>query len=261
MNKGDNPMQIKKGVILAAGYGTRLLPITKSIPKPMLPILNRPAIDYIVEEALSSGIEEIAIVCNHKEEVLHSYFHGQKNIHFIHQPQLQGAANALWHAFSFVNGENFALFFGDELTYSNEKTCISQLIDIWKEHPHSIVTGVESDTKENLSQYNVLSIDRTEISKKLFIKEIIEKPSVEKVFPSSYTSIGRFIMPYSIFDILKNAPKEPKEEVPLTPLFNAYAKQGALIGYYFDGKRFDIGTPEKWLKTNVELAKISNFYI
>lgn len=254
-------MSIKKGVILAAGYGTRLLPITKSIPKPMLPIWNRPAIDYIVEEAFASGIEELAIVCNYKEEVLQSYYKDNKQIHFIHQSNLNGTANAVWTSYPFVEGENFALFFGDEITHSDSQPCISQLIEVWKDHPHSIVTAVESTTKENLSQYNALSIDRTEIPKKMFIKNIIEKPSLEGQFPSSYTSIGRYIMPFTIFDVLKNAPNTSKKEILLTPLFNAFAEKGLFIGHYFDGKRFDIGTTEKWLKSNIELSKILGFYI
>lgn len=246
---------IKKGIILAAGIGSRLFPLTKSIPKPMLPVVDRPAIEFIIEEAIQSGIEEIAIVCNHKEEVLIDYFSGRTNIYFYHQPNTYGTSYALKSAIDFIDNDPFALFLGDEIINS-PTPCIKQLISNYESSKMVALTGVESVTEELLMQYNCISFDEI-VSKNLLITSIVEKPKVN--FLSSYTSVGRYIISgNNVIPYLKDLPLQTEEEIPLTNYFSTLAETKRFYGYIYEGRRFDIGTKEKWLSTNFELNKIIN---
>lgn len=246
---------IKKGIILAAGIGSRLYPLTKSIPKPMLPVVDRPAIDFIVEEAIQSGIEEIAIVCNHREEVLKDYFSGQTKIYFFHQSNIFGTSYALKAALDFIDNEPFALFLGDEIVNSSTP-CIKQLITNYEPTRMDALTGVESVSKELLTQYNCISFDEIE-DDTLIINNIVEKPKTD--FLSSYTSIGRYIISGNkIIPYLNHLPPKTEIEIPLTNYFSTLSETKRFYGHIYNGRRFDIGSKEKWLNTNLELDKIIN---
>lgn len=249
-------MKVKKGIILAAGKGTRLRPLTTSIPKAMLPVVNKPVIDYIIEEALASGLTEIAVVCNYQKEVLYHYLKHRPYIHFIEQPNFGGTALALKSAIDFIDGEDFSLFLGDEIVTSLSTPCMAQLLSVFYHYQQQkVITGIESVSKELLKEYNVLSIDRTEVSRIAFIKDIIEKPTTDSELHSSYTSIGRYVIPHTITPYLSDLEVDAASEIPLTSYFKKLTTTEEFIGYYFDGKRYDIGSIDKWMNTNIQLHK------
>lgn len=249
-------MKIKKGIILAAGKGTRLRPLTTSIPKAMLPVVNKPVIDYIIEEALTSGLTEIAVVCNYQKDVLYHYLKDRPYIHFIEQPNYGGTALALQSAIEFIDGEDFCLFLGDEIVTSPSIPCMAQLLSVFHHYEQqNVITGIESVSKELLKEYNVLSIDRTEVSRITFIKDIIEKPTLDSELCSSYTSIGRYVIPHTITPYLRELEVDETNEIPLTSYFKSLATADQFIGYYFEGTRYDIGSINKWMNTNINLYK------
>ena len=248
-------MKIKKGVILAAGIGSRLYPMTKSIPKSMLPVVDRPAIDYIIDEAFRSGIEEIAIVCNHQEEVLKHYLSEHPSIHFIHQENTFGTAYALKSAMDFIDERPFSLFLGDEIVIG-PSPCMKQLKEHFEEETMDAITGIEKVSEELLKEYNCVSFEVIGHNK-LLIKDIVEKPQSD--FFSHYTSIGRYIISgKSIISFLETLPKTPSQEIPLTNFFRSLTKTNKFYGFLYSGTRFDIGTKDKWLKTNIQIHQMKS---
>lgn len=247
-------MSIKKGVILAAGLGTRLLPFTKYLPKPMIPVANRPAIDFIIEEALNSGIEEIGIVCNYLEDIIINHFKENKSIKIIHQSNTWGTSYALKSATDFISNDDFCLFLADEIIIS-QTPCVKQLIHIFEENTEYVVTGLETVSKESLLEYNVVSLGEIIKPNQFMIDCIIEKPSMDSIFPSSYTSIGRYVIPNTFLNNLSDLKDNPQYEIPLTHYFQEISNQGLFCGYQFEGKRYDVGTLNKWMKSNIDISK------
>ncbi|GGE40489.1 UTP--glucose-1-phosphate uridylyltransferase [Pullulanibacillus camelliae] len=239
-------MSIRKAVILAAGLGKRMWPMTKAVPKPLLPLIDRPIIDHIIEEARASGIEEIAVVVHFQKEVIIKHLADEQQIQIIIQPELNGTAAALKAAEAFIDHEPFALLLGDEVVQSRTP-CLQQLMDVFQLDQAKLVTGVEQTTQEKISAYNTLACD--EWGRQILrITEIVEKP----IHPISlYTSIGRYILSPVIFEYLPDHLLLCKrDEIPLTESFNTLVEQHLALGYLFEGRRFDLGNKKDWLYAN-----------
>jgi UTP--glucose-1-phosphate uridylyltransferase len=241
---------IKKAVILAAGMGKRFEPITRVIPKPMLPIGNKPTLDYIIQELIESGIEQILIVVGHRKEIIEDYYQGRTEIHFVVQNILNGTAPAVLLTEQFVNKEAFALCLSDEVIES-DVPCIKQLIEIFIEHKASMVTAIEETNIEKIHTYNSVAIGETRGKVNKLIS-IIEKP--QGVYPSLFTSIGRYVIAPAIFNIIRSLKLEANKELYLTEAFNLMMLCNDVYGLCFEGKRWDTGTKEGWIETNVRLG-------
>ena len=263
--------KIKKAVIPVAGMGTRFLPITKSVPKEMLPILDKPTIQYIVEEAINSGIEEILFVTSSYKKCIEDYFDrnyelenrliksgkqdkaneirdisNMAKIFYIRQGEPLGSGHAISLAKSFVGDEPFAILYGDCLTFSRNIPVLKQLIEVYDETGASVIGCKEVD--ENLvSKYGILKLNNDG-----YIDKIIEKPKKEEA-PSNLASCGRFIVTKEIFDYIESLPKE-ENEIQLTDAMLNMMKKYNYLPCNFVGTYYDIGSKEGYLKANIEYA-------
>ncbi|MFL0194239.1 UTP--glucose-1-phosphate uridylyltransferase GalU [Clostridium sp. WILCCON 0269] len=268
-------MSIKKAVIPAAGLGTRFLPATKAQPKEMLPIVDKPTIQYVVEEAVNSGIKEILIILgknkksiedhfdksveledelksNNKEELLELVqgISNMVNIYYVRQKEPKGLGHAISLAKAFVGNEAFAVMLGDDIVDSNVP-CLKQLIDCYDEYNTSIL-GVQSVNKEDVSKYGI--IDSIEIENRVHkVKNMIEKPKKEES-PSNIAILGRYIITPEIFDILERTKPGKGGEIQLTDALRELLKQEAIYAYCFEGKRHDIGEKLGFIQANIEYA-------
>jgi UTP--glucose-1-phosphate uridylyltransferase len=268
-------MKIKKAVIPAAGLGTRFLPVTKAQPKEMLPIVDKPAIQYIVEEAVNSGIEEILIITGRNKRAIEDHFDSsyeieaelrQKKrydllqlleeisklaqIYYTRQKEPKGLGHALLCAKAFVGNEPFAVMLGDDIVDSSVP-CLKQIIDIYNKFQTSIV-GVQEVPRAELNKYGIVS--GTKIEKDIYIvKDLIEKPEIDKA-PSNIAILGRYIITPKIFDILENAKPGINGEIQLTDALKRQLKFEPIYAYIFNGKRYDIGDKIGFLRANIEFA-------
>ncbi|MDF2592759.1 MAG: galU [Clostridia bacterium] len=268
-------MKIKKAVIPAAGLGTRFLPATKAQPKEMLPIVDKPAIQYIIEEAVESGIEEILIITGRNKGAIEDHFDvsfeietelKQKRkyellqlvenisklaqIYYTRQKEPKGLGHALLCAKSFVGDEPFAVMLGDDIVDS-AVPCLKQVIGIFDKYQGSII-GVQEVPRLELNKYGIVS--GTEIEKNVyFIKDLIEKPEIDKA-PSNMAILGRYIITPKIFKLLEDTKPGINGEVQLTDALKRLLEIEPIYAYMFDGKRYDIGDKLGFLKANIELA-------
>jgi UTP--glucose-1-phosphate uridylyltransferase len=268
-------MKIKKAVIPAAGLGTRFLPATKAQPKEMLPIVDKPAIQYIIEEAVESGIEEILIITGRNKGAIEDHFDvsfeietelKQKRkyellqlvenisklaqIYYTRQKEPKGLGHALLCAKSFVGDEPFAVMLGDDIVDS-AVPCLKQVIGIFDKYQGSII-GVQEVPRLELNKYGIVS--GTEIERNVyFIKDLIEKPEIDKA-PSNMAILGRYIITPKIFKLLEDTKPGINGEVQLTDALKRLLEIEPIYAYMFDGKRYDIGDKLGFLKANIELA-------
>ena len=270
--------KIRKAIIPAAGLGTRFLPATKAQPKEMLPIVDKPTIQYIIEEAIASGIEEILIVTgrnkkciedhfdksvelemelakNHKDELLELVkdISDMVDIHYIRQKEPRGLGHAISCANSFVGNEPFAILLGDDIVYTDEsqRPCLKQLIDCYDEYNSSIL-GVQSVDSENVSKYGI--VDGIQIEDRVCkVKGLVEKPSREDA-PSNTAILGRYIVTPKIFEILENTKPGKGNEIQLTDALLELIKSEAMYAYNFEGKRYDVGDKLGFLEATIEYA-------
>jgi UTP--glucose-1-phosphate uridylyltransferase len=270
--------KIRKAIIPAAGLGTRFLPATKAQPKEMLPIVDKPTIQYIIEEAIASGIEEILIVTgrnkkciedhfdksvelemelekNHKDELLEVVkdISDMVDIHYIRQKEPRGLGHAIYCAKSFVGNEAFAILLGDDIVHTDkfQKPCLKQLMDCYDEYNTSIL-GVQSVDPENVSKYGI--VDGIHIEDRLCkVKGLVEKPSKEDA-PSNTAILGRYIVTPKIFEILENTKPGKGNEIQLTDALLELIKNEAMYAYNFEGKRYDVGDKLGFLEATVEYA-------
>lgn len=241
---------VKQAVILAAGLGTRLHPITRVIPKPMLPIGTRPILDYVVGELENSSIEDIIIVVGHKREIIQEYYKDNPKVRFVVQEQITGTAPALYLARELLREEPFGICYADDICDS-ETPVMKQLIDEFHLRNARLVTGIEQVSEEELQIYNSLSVNP--INETVYeLNRIIEKPTTD--FPSHYTSTGRFIVTYEIFDVIANLSTDGSKELYLTEAINHLLQKGNSYGVAYEGKRWDTGTKENWIRTNNALG-------
>jgi UTP--glucose-1-phosphate uridylyltransferase len=268
-------MKVRKAIIPAAGLGTRFLPATKAQPKEMLPIVDKPTIQYIIEEAVASGIEEILIITgrnkkciedhfdksvelemelekNHKDELLQMVrkISDMVDIHYIRQKEPRGLGHAILCARAFVGNEPFAVLLGDDVVDS-EIPCLKQLMDCYKEYKTSIL-GVQTVAKEDVNKYGI--VDGIHIEDRVYkVKKLVEKPAIEES-PSNVAILGRYIITPQIFDILQNTAPGKGGEIQLTDALQTLIESEAMYAYNFEGRRYDVGDKLGFLQATVEFA-------
>lgn len=267
-------MKIKKAIFPVAGFGTRLLPATKAIPKELIPVWDKPILHHVVEECVNSGIEEILFITSQGKEIILDYFdrnsyleeHLKKkekdkeleiviktsNIaHFysIRQKEIKGLGHAIFQGREWIANEPFAVILTDDLVIS-KIPCLKQLINVFEKFKMPVV-ALEEVPKEETGKYGV--IEGEEIEKNIFkIKNMVEKPTPE-VAPSNLAIIGRYVLTPEIFDFLEETKEGAGGEIQLTDGLQKYVKNG-ILGLKFEGIRCDMGTPEGFLWTNLIYA-------
>ncbi|MFZ5944822.1 MAG: UTP--glucose-1-phosphate uridylyltransferase GalU [Bacillota bacterium] len=268
--------QVRKAVLPAAGLGTRFLPATKAQPKEMLPIVDKPTIQYIVEEAVASGIEDIIVVTGRGKRAIEDHFdkayeleevlksQGKEsllkqseealssvNIHYIRQKEALGLGHAIYCARKFIGDEPFAVLLGDDIVTGNEP-CLGQLLDVFERY-HTTVVGIQAVPDWQVEKYGIIRPDR-EIETGLFnIGEFIEKPLFNNA-PSNLAIMGRYVLRPEIFHFLEGLGPGSGGEIQLTDALQDLCKQQAVLGYCFRGKRYDVGDKLGFVKANLEFA-------
>jgi len=266
---------IHKAVIPAAGFGTRFLPASKSQPKEMLPIVDTPVIQYVVEEAVASGITDILMIIGKGKRAIEEYFDrnfeleaelAQKgkekelvairrisdlaNVHFVWQKELNGLGDAISYAKNHVGDEPFAVLLGDTLVKSSEPVT-RQLIQAYERYQESIV-ALERVDRNKVSRYGVIA--GKEISKNVYlVEDFIEKPSVNEA-PSNLAIAGRYVLTPEIFEYIKQTSRGKNNEIQLTDAMRLLVASHAMYGLLFDGCRYDIGSKLDFIKTNLSFA-------
>ena len=268
--------KIRKAVIPAAGYGTRFLPVTKATPKEMLPIVDKPTIQYIVEEAKASGIEDILIISGHGKRAIEDHFDSAPalemelqakgktdllkivqetadiNIHYIRQRYMRGLGDAILCARAFMGDEPFAVLLGDDVVYNPDKPALAQLIDIYEATGGSVL-GCQNVPEDKVSAYGIVAGKETENSRLMRVSDMVEKPAREEA-PSRMAVLGRYIIKPQIFDILTQTKPGKGGEIQLTDALKELARQDAVYAYDFIGQRYDVGDKLGFLKATVEFA-------
>ncbi len=269
-------MKVRKAVIPAAGYGTRLLPATKAQPKEMLVIVDKPAIQYVVEEAVASGIEEILIINGRNNESIINHFdrspeleyslreRGQTellelvesisdmvNVHFVRQKEVKGLGYAIHCAKSFVGNEPFAVLLCDDIVYNPYKPCLKQLVDVYEQKRSSVV-GVHSIDLTEVDKYGIIAGEKID-SRTYVLSDMVEKPVVDKA-PSNMAILGRYILTPEVFNHLENTKPGIGGEIQLTDALHSLLKEQSIYAYDIEGKRYDTGDKLGFLKATVEFA-------
>lgn len=268
-------MKIKKAIIPAAGLGTRVLPASKALPKEMLPIVDKPAIQYIVEEAVKAGITDILIITNRGKGVIEDHFdHSVEleamlekrgntemlstlkntanlaNIYYIRQKETRGLGDAVLKAREFVGNDPFAVLYGDDVIIG-EVPAIGELCDAYEKYGKSVV-GIKEVPDELVVKYCSLKVSRLE-DKILSVSDMIEKPALENKF-SNFSILGRCVLDNEIFDILERTPLGVGGELQLTDAMRELAVKYGMIGVEFSGTRYDMGNKFGILKANIEVG-------
>lgn len=268
-------MKIKKAIIPAAGLGTRVLPISKAMPKEMLPIVDKPAIQYIVEEAVKAGITDILIITNRGKGIIEDHFDYSieleamlekrgntpvlnevrkpaelANIYYLRQKVTKGLGDAVLRAKEFVGDEPFAVLYGDDVIIG-EIPAIGELCEAYEKYGKSVV-GMKEVSDELIVKYSSLKIE--ELEEKIFaVSDMIEKPPVEKKF-SNYSILGRCVLDSEIFEILEHTPLGAGGELQLTDAMAKIARTKGMLGVEFSGTRYDMGNKFGILKANIEVG-------
>lgn len=270
-------MKIRKAVIPAAGLGTRFLPATKAQPKEMLPIVDKPTIQYIVEEAINAGIESILIITGRgkrniedhfdKSYELESELHRKGNssllsivedisnlvdVFYVRQKEPKGLGHAISCAKAFVGNEPFAVLLGDDIVVS-EKPAIGQLIDVFSQYNKTIL-GVQRVPSSDVDKYGIIDPEVKSKEYKLHkVADMVEKPSIKSA-PSNIAILGRYVITPEIFDILEEQKPGKGGEIQLTDALKTLCGVNGMYAYEFDGKRYDVGDKLGFLKATVEFA-------
>ncbi len=268
-------MEIRKAIIPAAGLGTRFLPATKAQPKEMLPVVDKPTLQYIIEEAVHSGIEEILIITGRNKTSIENHFDksvelelelerkgknellvevkkisDMANIHYIRQKEPKGLGHAIYCAKSFIGQEPFAVLLGDDIVYAR-KPCLKQMIEVYDRYQSSIL-GVQEVEREDVSKYGI--VDGVKLEERVFrVKGLVEKPDVEKA-PSRIAILGRYIISPAIFEILAHTRPGKGDEIQLTDALQELAQKEESYAYIFEGRRYDVGDRQGFLEATVEYA-------
>lgn len=267
-------MKVKKAIIPAAGLGTRFLPATKAMPKEMLPIVDKPTIQYIIEEAIASGIEDIIIVTGKGKRAIEDHFDhayeledtlmkkgkmdmldsvletSKVEIHFIRQKQPLGLGHAIWSARKFIGNEPFAVLLGDDIV-ENDEPCLAQLMDQNEKTGKSII-GVQQVAEKDTDRYGI--IDPVSVDGKLIqVNKFVEKPEAGTA-PSNYAIMGRYVLTPEIFDYLGQHELGTGGEIQLTDAIQKLNEVQSVYAYEFDGQRFDVGEKFGFIETTIEFA-------
>ena len=268
---------VKKAVIPAAGLGTRFLPATKAQPKEMLPIVDKPTLQYIIEEAVASGVEEILIITGRNKKSIEDHFDksvelelelenkgkdelleivrnisNMVNIHYIRQKEPKGLGDAIYCARYFIGDEPFAVMLGDDIVDNEGGTpCLKQLIEAYEKYETTIL-GVQEVAKEDTDKYGI--VDGDKVADDVYkVKDLVEKPDSEKA-PSNVAILGRYIITPEIFDILGELPPGKNSEIQLTDALEKLNEKRDMYAYVFEGKRYDLGDKLGFLQATVDFA-------
>ena len=270
-------MHVRKAVFPAAGWGTRFLPATKAQPKEMLPLVDKPVIQYAVEEAVEAGIEQVIIVTSSQKRAIEDHFdisveleqllesRGEieklrqiraisdlAQVYYVRQKEQLGLGHAVLMAKDLVGHEPFAVILSDDVVVG-ERPCIGQLIQAY-EQTHSSVVAVMEVPNEETSRYGVIGGEQSPTDARLYhVTDLVEKPAPSKA-PSNLAIIGRYVLTPKIFEKLEQTPRGAGGEIQLTDAIQALMQEQDVYGYAFDGVRYDAGTTMGWLKASVELA-------
>ena len=267
--------KIKKAIIPAAGLGTRFLPATKAMPKEMLPILDKPTIQYIVEEAARAGIEDIIIVTGRHKRAIEDHFDSQKelemvlkekgksellekvqystelaNIFYVRQKEQKGLGHAISSARQFIGNEPFAVLLGDDIVES-EVPAVKQLIDVYEETGHSVI-GVQEVPEADTHRYGIID-PLTKNGRQYEVKKFVEKPA-QGTAPSNLAIMGRYVLTPEIFDYLKTQKEGAGNEIKLTDAIERMNNDNQVYAYDFEGERYDVGEKLGFVKTTIEYA-------
>lgn len=268
-------MKVRKAIIPAAGLGTRFLPATKAQPKEMLPIVDKPTIQYIIEEAIASGIEEILIITGRNKKCIEDHFDksielemeleknnksellelvrdisGMVDIHYIRQKEPKGLGHAIHCAKAFVGNEPFAVLLGDDVVDS-EVPCLKQLMNCYDEYKTSIL-GVQTVNANDVDKYGI--VNGIHIEDRVYkVKDLVEKPPVDEA-PSNVAILGRYIITPKIFEILEKTAPGKGGEIQLTDALKTLISNEAMYAYDFEGRRYDVGDKLGFLQATVEFA-------
>ncbi|MCR6546413.1 UTP--glucose-1-phosphate uridylyltransferase GalU [Dehalobacterium formicoaceticum] len=268
-------MKIRKAVIPAAGLGTRFLPATKAQPKEMLPIIDKPTIQFIVEEAVASGIEDILIVTGRGKRAIEDHFDksyeleaelekhkkyellsmmqeisGMANIQYVRQKEALGLGHAILCARRFVEHEPFAVLLGDDVIRA-EKPCLQQMMEAFEEHEVSVL-GVQPVPDTDVHKYGIVKGNM--VQNRLYdVEDLVEKPAREHA-PSNLAILGRYIIHHDIFKILEEQQPGAGGEIQLTDSLRTLSKNRKLYAYIFEGKRYDVGDRMGFLEATVDFA-------
>ncbi|HCV3845994.1 TPA: UTP--glucose-1-phosphate uridylyltransferase GalU [Staphylococcus aureus] len=267
--------KIKKAIIPAAGLGTRFLPATKAMPKEMLPILDKPTIQYIVEEAARAGVEDIIIVTGRHKRAIEDHFDSQKelemvlkekgksellekvqystelaNIFYVRQKEQKGLGHAISSARQFIGNEPFAVLLGDDIVES-EVPAVKQLIDVYEETGHSVI-GVQEVPEADTHRYGIID-PLTKNGRQYEVKKFVEKPA-QGTAPSNLAIMGRYVLTPEIFDYLKTQKEGAGNEIQLTDAIERMNNDNQVYAYDFEGERYDVGEKLGFVKTTIEYA-------
>lgn len=270
-------MNIRKAIIPAAGLGTRFLPATKAQPKEMLPIVDKPTLQYIIEEAVQSGITEILIITGRNKKAIEDHFDksveleleleakgnyglleevrqisNMVNIHYIRQKEPKGLGHAIYCARSFIGNEPFAVLLGDDIVHS-EVPCLKQLIECYEQTQHSVL-GVQKVDKSVVNKYGIVKVsDQQSLTDTHKVEELVEKPAIVDA-PSNIAILGRYIIEPDIFDYIEQTTPGTNGEIQLTDALNLLVKNKPIFAHEFKGRRYDVGDKLGFLQANVEYA-------
>ena len=267
--------KIRKAVIPAAGFGTRFLPETKAMPKEMLPIVDKPTIQYIVEEIKASGIEQILIISGHAKRAIEDHFDSSPEleqhlyesgkmdllrevrkvasvkIHYTRQQYMRGLGDAILCAKDFIDGEPFGVILGDDVVYNaNGEPALRQLMDQYEKTGGTVI-GCQVVRPEMVSSYGIVDGKPTDDPNLLKVKDMIEKPSMEEA-PSRFAALGRYVITPDVFEVLEQTKPGKGGEIQLTDALRVMARNGSVYAYNFTGKRYDTGNKLGYLKATVE---------
>lgn len=268
--------KVEIAVIPVAGYGTRFLPYTKSVPKPMLPIINRPSIEIIAKEAADSGIKEIVFIVGHKQQIIENYFspcpeleevlvkQGKSEsidtikycetfakVDFVVQKEQRGTADAILAAEKFVSGRPFAVLFGDDVMYNDGKPVLKQLIDCFSKTGKTVI-GVNEVPHSEVPKYASVEYDKV-CDREYSVTQITEKPPLNLV-KSDLAPLGRYVCSPTVFDHMRRLKPSVNGEYQFTDALDMEAKTVGAIAYDFEGTRYDIGDRFGFLKANIEFG-------
>ena len=272
-------MKIRKAVIPAAGLGTRFLPATKAMPKEMLPIIDKPSIQYIVEEAAASGIEDILIVTGKGKRAIEDHFDSNfelehileqrdkqgllaevrrpselANIHYIRQKEPKGLGHAIWCARKFIGNEPFAVLLGDDIVQA-EIPCLKQMIEVFGQVGGSVL-AVKEVPRQEVSRYGIVDPEPGESGgdgRILKVRSLVEKPSPDRA-PSNVAIIGRYILTPAILELLETQETGAGGEIQLTDALSRLLEEEPVFAYRFEGVRYDTGEKLDYLKTIIDFA-------
>lgn len=269
-------MKVRKAVIPAAGLGTRMLPATKTVPKEMLPLVDKPAIQYIIEEAAEAGIEDILIVTNRAKSAMDDYFDyypeletrlnqagkdrelvevrraaDLANIFYVRQKETKGLGHAIWRAKRFVGDEPFAVLLGDDIMRSNTPVT-GQLIAAAEKYNASAV-GVQQVSLDAISKYCSVKTEAVLEDRVFAVSDMVEKPRPEQVF-SNYAILGRYVLTPGIFDVLENLSPGYGGEIQLTDGLGVLCGRERMVAVDFEGKRYDTGNLRGFLEATIDFS-------